>query len=112
MGNSFVIGSFMSIVPGKEVPLLTKAGRNSLYIYLCHPYFAALVCFLCKSSGATERNTPVIWCFFLGLATTFCLWACFASNWIKLLFSWFVEPPYERYCLSSPGEDMYALTTS
>eukprot|EP00747_Dinoflagellata_sp_TGD_P001327 gnl/TRDRNA2_/TRDRNA2_101852_c1_seq1.p1 gnl/TRDRNA2_/TRDRNA2_101852_c1~~gnl/TRDRNA2_/TRDRNA2_101852_c1_seq1.p1 ORF type:complete len:190 (-),score=24.86 gnl/TRDRNA2_/TRDRNA2_101852_c1_seq1:26-595(-) len=90
----------MSCVPNEEVPILTKAGFNSIYIYLAHIWFAMIPAHA-AAYGLSKLGVVLDpWAsisIVLTLAVLF--WACLAQQWLRCLCGPCVEPDVEACCV-------------
>lgn len=99
--SSFLILSFATVLPDRRVWLLTKAGTNSIYIYLTHIYlFIMPLNIVCKIVVAnytipTAAIVPIV---FMSVVV---FWGCLAQGWVKSVFFSCVEPPVEMCCVLS-----------
>mmetsp|Transcript_32008 Transcript_32008/g.49853 ORF Transcript_32008/g.49853 Transcript_32008/m.49853 type:complete len:159 (+) Transcript_32008:613-1089(+) len=88
------------VIPAEKVPLLTKVGVNSLYVYFGHMYFAVMPlmisCWVLYSKKIVLH--PWLTLMFL-LATLFGCATLLSQQWLRCFCSPFVEPDVETCCL-------------
>jgi len=102
---AMIIG-FATVVPKQQVWLLTKAGVNSLYIYLCHIWFGMYPLLIVANGIAVSKGpAPILYSLLSVLIVTFLVWACLAGEWVKCLCFYGVEQPYETCCLIEEGAE-------
>jgi len=94
-----LVFSFMGVVPVGEVRVLTKAGRNSIYIYLTQTWFVLMPLYFVAPTLIAEGKLmapalALVASIFLTLAG----WVCLGQQWVKSLCGFCVEPPVERCC--------------
>jgi len=94
----FMITGFATVVPNRPVWILTKAGRNSLYIYLCHFYVAIVPCRqvakALAASGYGQFSHIQGLLAIIGMSCLF--WLFLAGDWVKYVCFPCVEPPCEK----------------
>jgi len=78
----------LAMVPERPIPLLTMAGKNSLYMYILHFYVVILFSALANDFDPNIRTA-------LAISIWFALWAFLASGRINKLFWLCVEPPVD-----------------
>merc|ERR1712032_298422 len=104
--SSLMIIGFMSSIPEREVWLLTKAGVNSLYIYLIHIWFVIIPgMMICEKILLQHGPAPAAMSLISWLFVSFLAWSCMAGEWVKYCCFYCVEPPYERCLLEVDGEN-------
>lgn len=100
IGAFSVIFLAMSVVPREAVPILTKAGVNSIFIYFGHMWFAMLPAVVGAYTllyfgfvfppWLTVVAIPAMILFFV---------ACLAQQWLRAFCKPFVEPDVETCCI-------------
>lgn len=98
----FMITGIATCVPNRPVWILTKAGKHSLYIYLCHVYIAIFPCR--QATKALTANGygpyPHIGGVLVVVCMSFLFWMCLAGDWLRFVCFPCVEPPYEKFLLT------------
>merc|ERR1712008_287279 len=79
---------FLALVPERPVPLLTKAGENSLYMYILHFYVVHLFATLTINLDPNIRTA-------LAISVWFALFAFLALGRVNKLFWLCIEPPVD-----------------
>jgi len=94
-----VVLACTSLVPAAPVPLLTTAGRNSLYIYLTQAFFLITPLFsgMAGLAGRDASLGPWAACG-MTLAGSVAYWVIFGRPCAKRLFGLCCEPPVELCC--------------
>ena len=106
----YYLGAIVSIfgmvasVPAGRVRLLTRAGRNSIYIYFGQMYFLMVyegigVVFLTKGVAIPPALAGLVW-----LATTFIAWSLLSQPCFKCCYGPCVEPRVELCCIAAELE--------
>eukprot|EP00929_Paragymnodinium_shiwhaense_P057841 TRINITY_DN28970_c0_g1_i4.p1 TRINITY_DN28970_c0_g1~~TRINITY_DN28970_c0_g1_i4.p1 ORF type:complete len:466 (+),score=44.27 TRINITY_DN28970_c0_g1_i4:68-1465(+) len=88
---------FMGVVPEEEVTLLTRCGRNSIYIYLTQMWFAILPVY--SLAGMLPQNDIYLgpWLgLVLAFATPLFFWALLGQQWVKCVCGPCIEPEVEK----------------
>ncbi len=95
----FSLFGLMSFVPHRELWMVTKAGANTLYIYLTQIFFAVFPLALVSHifidwhvTGVPAAASVLIFCL-----SSACCWACLAQKWVKAACFVCVEPPVEYF---------------
>jgi fucose 4-O-acetylase-like acetyltransferase len=82
----------MIIVPKKQIPILSKLGRNTIYAYLLHGFIISYI-YANSSSFYPYFDTDLKK---IGLILIGCLIAIILStDIVKLLFKWIIEPRFD-----------------
>lgn len=79
---------FLAMVPDRRVPLVTKAGENSLYMYMLHYYVVHLFATLTINFDPNIRTA-------LAISVWFACFAFLAHGRVNKLFRLCIEPPVD-----------------
>lgn len=101
-----LLGLLMFSITSRKIPILTKMGVNSLYIYFGHQWFAMMptiaVCFALHYNKIAFNPWFTI-VFLLALIVGF--GACLSQQWLRCFCKPFVEPDVESCCLRKAKEE-------
>eukprot|EP00928_Gymnodinium_smaydae_P082110 TRINITY_DN65522_c0_g1_i1.p1 TRINITY_DN65522_c0_g1~~TRINITY_DN65522_c0_g1_i1.p1 ORF type:complete len:449 (+),score=27.93 TRINITY_DN65522_c0_g1_i1:77-1423(+) len=92
-----LVFSFMAVVPAKDIQVLTKCGRNSIYIYLTQMWFALMPVLIIGGSLALKGISVGPWlAFVITVLVVFFFWWALAQPCVKCICGPCVEPNVER----------------
>jgi len=100
-----LLAIFGALVSERRVMFVTRAGSNSLYIYLTHYTVLAPAVMLAAGAATEGWSSPAVPSTLATLCVVLCTWVLLSGEWIKCVCGPCVEPPVER-CLLSDDRDI------